>query len=238
MKLLTSLSLIIKAFINIYAQNYNTDTLKMVSEILNEERIVIIYTPQYILENDSVSMLYMLDGEFSDYRYKIITEVKYETPVIGIAIINTDSKRDMLPINQAAAFLIFIENELIPVLENHYRVSNRILFGHSFAGAFTIYSMINKPGLFDKYIASSPTPIMDMVDQIKYSQLDSSMTKQIKFYFSYGSEDMKQVIKWCNQLNTNLTKTFTPHIIWKCEVFEKENHNTSDIISLKKGLNY
>ncbi|WP_297096600.1 alpha/beta hydrolase-fold protein [uncultured Draconibacterium sp.] len=65
---------------------------------------------------------------------------------------------------EAEHFLKFIEKELIPYIENKYRVSNfRTLIGHSYGGLFTIYSLINRPDLFTNYIAIDPS--LDWDDQ-------------------------------------------------------------------------
>ena len=122
-------------------------------------------------------------------------------------------------------------------MEADFLISQRILFGHSFAGGFTVYALINHPGLFDKYIASSPTPIMEMIDPEIYNQLDAKLGKPIKFYISYGSKDMNQVKKWSGKLTENLQLLKLTNINWKAEIFEGENHNTSDLHSLN-GLKF
>jgi len=146
------------------ATDYHIDTVRMTSTVLNETRIILIFTPDGLQNNDSVSILYFLDGEFAKTRYDAIMKEQSVIPPVGIGIINVNRNRDMLPVKEPDKFLNFIETELIPKFEANYQITRRILFGHSFAGGFAIYSLINKPGLFDQYIASSPTPIMEMTD--------------------------------------------------------------------------
>jgi hypothetical protein len=222
----------------ILATDYKVDTIVITSTVLNETRTILIFQSNNFQKTDSVSMHYLLDGELAKQRFDKIVQEQFCRPIIGIGLINTDRNRDMLPVKQPYKFLDFIENELIPGIEKAYNIKQRILFGHSFAGGFTIFSMINKPGLFDKYIASSPTPIMNMVDTLIYTQLDVNLLKNIKFYFSYGSNDMKQVKKWGERLYNNLLDLTLRHIVWRNEVYEGENHNTSDAISLINGLKY
>jgi hypothetical protein len=144
----------------------------------------------------------------------------------------------MLPAKQPETCLQFITREVMPEVEADFRINQRILFGHSFAGGFTIYAMINKPGLFDKYIASSPTPIMEMIAPEIYNQLDAKLVKPIKFYIGTGSKDMGQVKKWNGKLAENMQLLKLNHIDWKTEIFEGENHDTSDLHSLKNGLKF
>lgn len=62
----------------------------------------------------------------------------------------------------AARFLDFIELELLPTLA---RVLPQVpldpqqlsLFGHSYGGQFTLYTLLNRPALFRRYWASSPS---------------------------------------------------------------------------------
>lgn len=53
----------------------------------------------------------------------------------------------------------FIEHRLFPWLDEMTRIdqTRRSLFGHSFGGLFTLYTLFERPGLFTKWIAASPT---------------------------------------------------------------------------------
>lgn len=59
----------------------------------------------------------------------------------------------------AQAYLEFIENEVIPLIESEYRAdpARRVLGGHSFGGLFGAFAMFAKPDLFQYYILSSPS---------------------------------------------------------------------------------
>ncbi len=233
--------LVIKGFsqpentIPLLAENYTIDTLAINSSVLNEKREILIYKPQEFEQDDSVLIIYLLDGEYSVYHINCIAKEQFDKPVIGIGIVNTDRRRDMIPGNQPDKFLKFISNELISEIESGYLIDQRILFGHSNAGGFTVYSIINAPSLFDKYIASSPTPITNIIDAKIYKQLENN---KIKFYFSYGSKDKKRVKEWSERLHDNLQKMKFDYFEWKNEIYEGEDHNSSATISLIKGLQY
>jgi len=57
------------------------------------------------------------------------------------------------------AFLKFIDRELKPDIARRYKIdpARESIFGHSFGGLFVLYSLVNNPGLFDDYIAASPS---------------------------------------------------------------------------------
>jgi predicted alpha/beta superfamily hydrolase len=226
--------------INIFSQDrdYTIDTIQVKSEILKEYRSIIIYKPQTILRTDSVKFLYLLDGEFSNYRYQSLKEQLKDSisNLIAVGIINIDRRRDLLYVKSADKFLEFIISELIPVIEKDYKINTRILYGHSFGGGFTVYSLINKPSYFNYFIASSPTPIMDLIKKDNYLQIDSTSKHKVIFYFSYGSKDLGQVIKWSEKLKDNLAGIRFKNFDWRFNIFEGKDHNNSDIVALLNGL--
>ena len=227
--------------ISIFSQdiNYVIDTIQVKSEILNETRSIIVYKPQNILKTDSVKFIYLLDGEYSNYRFQSIKE-RFKDSIsnlIAIGVINTDRRRDLLYVKGADKFLDFITSELIPVAEKEYKINTRILYGHSFGGGFTVYTLINRPNYFNYYIASSPTPIMDLVKKENYLEIDSICKQKIVFYFSFGSNDMGQVSKWSEMLKDNLTGLRFKNLDWRFKIFEGKDHNNSDIAALLNGLN-
>ena len=220
-------------------RNYSIDTINVKSEVLKENRSIIIYRPLNISRTDSVKYIYLIDGENSHYRFQSIKERFKDTisNLVGVGIINTDRRRDLLYVKGADKFLDFVTSELIPVVEKDYRTQKRILYGHSFGGGFTLYSMINKPNYFNYYIVSSPTPIMDLIKKENYQQIDSVCKSRIAFYLSYGSKDMGQVKKWSQRLKDNLTGLKYNNLDWRFNIFEGKDHNNSDIAALINGLN-
>ncbi|MFC2129270.1 alpha/beta hydrolase [Bacteroidota bacterium] len=222
----------------LHGMQYCTDTINVDSEILNETRSILIFHPERMKANVACDLLYMLDGEWAESRFALLEEGQETNPLIAIGIINTNRNRDMLPLKEAERFMDFIELELIPLLEEKFMVKNRILYGHSFAGGFTINVMLKKPGLFDKYIASSPTPIMTFIDPQVYIDLDHHLNKEVKLYFSYGSRDMRQVKKWAAKLHSSLHILEFEHLKWENEILEGMNHNTSVPTAFKMGLDF
>ena len=229
------LVLIILCFsINIFSRdrNYMIDTIRIKSDILQENRIIIIHKSLNLSNNDSVQVVYCIDGESIGRFQRLINERFHDSipNLIMVGILHTDRRRDLLYVKGADKFLDFVTTELISAVEKDYKIKNRILYGHSFGGAFTIYSMIHKPSYFNFFIASSPTPIMGLIEKEYYQQIDSS--SKTVFYFSYGSKDMRQVRKWSNRLKDNLTGLEFNNFEWRFEIFEGKNHNNSDIYAL------
>ncbi|HMK02905.1 MAG TPA: alpha/beta hydrolase-fold protein [Ferruginibacter sp.] len=159
-------------------------TKKIHSKILGEDRRINIYSP--VKPNDSTHypVLYVLDAEvmmsmvagqvqYLSESYKIIPSM------IIVGIENTDRTRDLTPTRSiigpdgkpdttANAFgknsgggeklFQFMRDELMPYVEQNFPCAPyKILYGHSLGGLMAIHAMINHPGLFNSYIALSPS---------------------------------------------------------------------------------
>lgn len=66
---------------------------------------------------------------------------------------------DWTDVGGADALLRFIEEELKPQIEQAFPIDRRrqTLYGHSFGGLFTLYTLFTRPEAFQTYLASSPS---------------------------------------------------------------------------------
>lgn len=223
------------------AQNqiaFKIDTLLINSSILNEDRTICVFSPDDNYSNDSVKLIFLLDGEYASFRYRKIIEKLPDERFVAIGIVNNDRRRDMLPGQQPEKFMGFIKDELMPIMNAKCQIREAILYGHSIAGGFTLYCLLNEPGLFDKYIASSPVAIQKMAEDTEFNIIDMQLQKDIKFYFSHGEKDMRQVKKQSHFLEQKLLQSGLSKLHWKSETYEDETHNSSALISLINGINF
>ena len=67
--------------------------------------------------------------------------------------------RESAPSGGADDFLAFIEDELKPMIALRYSVNSQrqTLFGHSYGGLFTLYTLLTRPRAFQGYVAASPS---------------------------------------------------------------------------------
>jgi len=216
------------------ADQYRTDTLTFHSEILHENRTIVVFTPAIIPEEDSLDILVMLDGEFSGDWYKAI-QTNFKGSLIGVGIINTDRRRDLLPIFEIENFLNFLEHEVLAAFGEKYRLDRRIIFGHSFGGATVTYTLLHRPGLFDHYIASSAKPIMDMIKCEDYLQADRMKGKRT-IYFGYGSRDHNTVKKSHRRLQKYLNNCSMENISWEIDCYPGYGHSNSSVMTLENGM--
>lgn len=94
------------------------------------------------------------------------------------------------PTGDADNFLQFIKNELIPMVEKEYPIdpSKRTLAGHSSGGLFTIFALLDEPGLFSHYIVGSPSLPYGNKFMFKFEEQFAKQHKQLpaNVYLSMG----------------------------------------------------
>lgn len=180
------------------------------SEILNENREILIHLPEnYDESNKSYPVLYRLDGDINQMleTVSIVNRLTYSdeiTPeMIIVSIVNINRDSDMWPVNTkyypepntpgAEDFLNFIQKELIPYVENEYNTTQeKIICGQSLSSLFVLYALLEKPELFDSFIASS-AGFPDCEDYFK--KLADTSLQQIdrfdgrKIFISNGMKD-------------------------------------------------
>jgi len=161
------------------------------SEILSEDRNLLVYLPaSYGMEagrERRYPVLYLLDGPaYFNATTGIVHHLADAAAAVGripehiiVAIrnIRTSTKatrnRDMTPSHMtsglysensggAASFRAFLETELIPEIDSRFRTQKqRVLVGHSLAGLFTLDTLVERPQLFNSYVAIDPTASWD-----------------------------------------------------------------------------
>jgi len=134
----------------------------------------------------------------------------------------------------AENFTKYIETELIPHIDNNYpTTSYRTLIGHSYAGLFTINTLINHPYLFENYLAIDPSLDWDNQKLLKEAKtkLQTKSFKGKSLFVSLAAEQL-------HMMNDNITIdnvtedtsefTLFPRSIIDFSIFA-ESHNDSDL---------
>src|SRR5690606_17167846 len=214
-------------FNQIFAQQIaRVENVKIKSEVLNQEREILVYTPlDYDWRmNEYFKVIYVLDcqnREFFDYTSSIIsflTNGSKNFIIVGIAspyneTLDYSRNNDFLPIlktesskkifgkysGNANNFMGYIEKEVIPYINSNYRTLNQnIIVGHSLGASFILYSLLEKPNLFRNYIAISPNLAYDENYLVKrLSEFDYSQIKNTSFiYLSNADEGIEYWKEW------------------------------------------
>ena len=254
-RLLCGLALLTTLSSAALAQPAGTVTrLVLKSDVLGEERTVLVRTPVgYETNKLSYPVLYMTDGDahmtHTASTIEFLTRNGRIPELIVVGVTNTDRTRDLTPVKStdkrfptgggADNFLKFFETELIPHIEKEYRVQPyRILAGHSLGGLFAIHAMITKPGLFNSFIAVSPSLGWENGEELKRVADSLKKQKEMKttLYVSVGNEELTAITEPFDALRELLSKTNIKGFEWQAERIADEDHGSVVLRSHYMGL--
>lgn len=233
--------------------------LTLKSAVLGEDRVVLVRTPAgYETNKLSYPVLYMTDGDahmgHTASTIEFLTQNGRIPDLIVVGVTNTDRTRDLTPAKStdkdaagnlrfptsggADNFLKFFETELIPQIEKDYRVQPyRILAGHSLGGLFAIHAMITKPGLFNSYIAVSPSLQWEHDEALKRAETYLNNQKELKvsLFVSIGNEPGAIGADF-DRFKEVLSKTNIKDFEWQAERMADEDHGSVVLRSHYLGL--
>jgi predicted alpha/beta superfamily hydrolase len=160
-----------------YAQNNGEDIVigtyrVMHSAILNEDRLLFIHLPRdYDDTRLAYPVLYLLYADLYNYFTDIVMQMEKLSssgeipPLIIVGVVNTNRYRDLLPVpargrpegGGADKFLNFLQQELVPYIDQNYRSKNfRLLAGPQAAAVFSLYALMTSADLFDATVCENP----------------------------------------------------------------------------------
>jgi len=243
-------------------QGFGIGTIKtftIKSTVLGEDRIVLVRTPVgYEANKARYPVLYMTDGDahmgHTASTIEFLTRNGRISDLIVVGVTNTDRTRDLTPVkstNKNAAgelqfptsggadnFLKFFETELIPEIEKQYRVQPyRIFAGHSLGGLFAIHAMMAKPGLFNSYVAVSPSLQWENDTELKRAEEFFKTQKEMKvtLFVSIGNEPGGIGADF-DKFKDLLSKTNIAGFDWQAERMADEDHGSVVLRSHYFGL--
>ncbi|HEY0364955.1 MAG TPA: alpha/beta hydrolase-fold protein [Pyrinomonadaceae bacterium] len=229
------------------------------STVLGEDRIVLVRTPAgYETNKVSYPVLYMTDGDghmgHTASTVEFLTQNGRISDLIVVGVTNTDRTRDLTPAKSsdkdlagnlrfptsggADNFLKFFETELIPEIEKQFRVQPyRIFAGHSLGGLFAIHAMITKPGLFNSYVAVSPSLQWENSEALKRAETFLKNQKELKItlFVSIGDEP-GAIGEDFDKFKELLEKTNIKGFEWQAERMSDEDHGSVVLRSHYFGL--
>lgn len=228
------------------------EKVTMKSEILNEDRTIIVFTPEaYGISDKSYPVMYLLDGEFHFHHasgiVQFMTKQGNMPEMIVVAITNIDRNRDFSPTHTeniptsggAEKFMKFLSDELIPFVDRNYRTTPYdILVGHSFGGTFATYALLNEPDIFNAYIVISPFLMYDnnMLIDATQKKLKKRYDDQIMFYMTVGDEPgyFEALDKFTQIVEERSPEGFE----LKYVQMKEENHRSIPHLSIYYGLEW
>ncbi len=236
------------------AQEANPQAMKAVihSGILNEDRDLNIYLPDdYYSSEKRYPVLYLLDGRTHFHHatgaVNFLSNNEIIPGMIVVAVVNVDRDRDFSPVNDerrptsggAEKFLGFMSEELIPSMDDDYRTSGfNVLVGHSLGGTFAVFALLNKPEVFDAYIAISP--YLQYADNylVRESQTALEPYKNSRKYFYMTVGDEPDYFDPLENFSRNMTEKTKGTVDFEYVKMLSEDHATIPYISLFKGIRF
>ncbi len=215
------------------------------STILGEDRTLQITLPEsYGRTTVRYPVLFHLDGSshllHATATTRFLASARNRVPeMIVVAIPNTNRNRDMTPGDGAVAFQRVIAEEIIPWVEEHYRAApERILVGHSLSGSFTIHTMLNRPELFDRYIAASaPIWRYENFATDASAGLPRAIKAGVTLYLTVGEHENAQLRDGVQRFATTLGNAPAGSVpAWTFVDMPGEDHSSTPQRTLYAGL--
>ena len=211
----------------------------------------------YATSGQSYPVLYILDG----WHFPLMTFLqnnnvysKRMRPVIMVNVSHGSTPdvmalraRDFTPTKTsreaasggAAAFLDFLEHEVIPFVDRTYRTipSDRGLLGHSYGGLFAIYALEQRPALFQRIVAASPA--LDWDNRLLFAAARRqlrSLPSPVRLDLSVGDEDEFGFAKDTIAFAKLLDELKPAGLDYRFTLYRGENHNSVRLVSFPAGL--
>lgn len=142
----------------------------------------------------------------------------------------------------AAEFLDTLKTAIIPLVDKDYSTdkSYRVLAGSSLGGLFTLYSMLDSPGLFQAYIASSPAVTVDHDWLFQYEDklAQSGVPEVGRLYVTVGGNESPEYLNGIIRFNQRLASRHRAGFDYSFHIVEDERHSATTFESYTRGLRF
>lgn len=237
----------------------NTQQFTLHSETVNDDFEIMVGLPfGYSQSGTRYKVLYVLDANVTFGMVNDIqTLMSFEPEAPPMIIVGIGYKdfsnwiqkraRDYVPSAVSTAtgpggankFLQFLEGQLIPHIDKEYRThKSRLIYGHSTAGLFALYTLFQKPALFQSYIITSPSVDEDggyALSQVRLSSITPD--KPVKVFTSCGSREKASFQSAYKTYLEVLQKRVGGEITLKAETFDA-SHMSSMAPAFVRGLEF
>lgn len=232
--------------------------LKWRSELLSQDRELHVYLPRAYDSTLAYPTLYVLDG---DGQARDIAETAAvlstagdipELIVVGIPNIKQENReRDLTPpfmhvdaddstsaMGAGDVFLDFLEHEAIPRVEREFKSANRMISGHSRGGLLVVYSLMQKPDLYDaRFCYSAPLWRQDSILIKRIRAFVQAGDLPDSFLFIGAGGDETDRIKGGLDRISNLLKSNPPSgLTWSSAIIPAADHQLNSRIGPARGL--
>lgn len=274
MKHILFISLLFPAFLYAQVNDQvSIDRITLESKIFGENRSIYIQYPKPNPKNPAAAypVLYLLDGEShfdlvsQQCTYLSRWDVNVMPEMIVVGIVNTNRVRDLTPTHSVLdyygktdtsatswlkpsggneKFFQFIQNELMPYINSHYKTQPfGILAGHSFGGITVVNCLLTRPELFNAYVAVSPSFWWDRAYLLKLAdqKLKKGTTLNKILFCSDGNEGVSDKSTFHSNLLTFdslINRRALSGLSYKYVYYPEESHMSEPLFAYAEALRF
>jgi predicted alpha/beta superfamily hydrolase len=142
----------------------------------------------------------------------------------------------------AGEFLRAVETQFIPFIEREYRAdpSFRVLGGSSLGGLFTLYAMLERPGLFQGYIA--PSPAVDWAKDWLFGREAEFAAKhhelKARVFVSGAGEESAPFLAAIQRFSEKLQSRRYEGLAYRWRLVDGERHAGTKPESFNRGIRF
>jgi predicted alpha/beta superfamily hydrolase len=223
-------------------------TVSISSEVFGEDRQILVYLPDdYSRTKAGYPVVYLLDGAFfflpTAGLVDFYSKIGRMPQMIVVAIVHSNRMHELSTAASggSAQFSTFLEEELIPYVDSHFRTEPfRVLIGHSLGGLFSAHSLFEAPGRFQAHIAASPALYWNGRSELDRAKevLESTPTLKNFLYLTYSAGDGQNIRTSTDLLTDLLEESAISDLRWEFHYLPDDRHNSSPIRSVLEGLSH
>ncbi|WP_408032683.1 alpha/beta hydrolase-fold protein [Tenacibaculum xiamenense] len=217
--------------------------IKIKSRYLNESRTVSIRLPDnYECSKATYPIILVTDGGilFDYVKGLFIYNWDLYPDAILVGIDQLEREKELVPMKETEEthenFFKYVNDELLNELKSNYRVNGiNIIIGHSFGGYFSIKSLLKNNNI--NYAISISTTLWKKYGDNIYSEFSKKQPTENNFlYLGSAENDHKQIKNDLVKLNEYIEENKAFNIKSSLEEYPNEDHNSSILIGIRKGL--
>ncbi|WP_299525050.1 alpha/beta hydrolase-fold protein [Winogradskyella sp.] len=196
----------------------------------------------------SYPLVIVLDGDYlfepvaGNIDYQAYWEDIPDCIVVGIKQDKTREEdfyyddETYFPSNGGANFYEFLSAELLPFIEDSYKVSNfRVIIGHDLSANFINYYLFKDVPLFRAYVSLSPDLAPEMINRL-HERLPT-VAKETFYYMATADADVRALRTDILECDAKLKTIENPKFSYKFDDFEDANHYSFVGRGIPKALN-
>jgi hypothetical protein len=231
------------------------ETVEFESRIYGETRTVTIHKPRFYDETEfRYPVLYLLDGRANFHHVTGLTEfLGFAQRIPGLLVVgveNANRDRELTtprsepdyqyPNGGADQFLQFLNEELVPWIDDEYRtLPYRILHGHSLAGFFVVHALLSEQQPFDAFIAISPSLQYDDQHAVRHAEefLNGGNSLDATLYMAVGN-DGDMLLSGMRRLAALFDEDAPEQLRWTFDRMDSETHTSVVNRATYSGLEF